>query len=114
MNTKQTFSILFWIEKRRLKNGKGQIWARITVNGKRAEISTHRQVSILEWDSKFQTVNSKSQEAKETNNHLATVKAKILQCQSKLEARNVEASAEAIKDEYIGKKLERTLDLSFS
>jgi integrase/recombinase XerD len=37
----QSFSILFWIEKSRIKNGKASIIARITVNGKRAEISTH-------------------------------------------------------------------------
>jgi integrase len=102
MKAQQTFSILFWISKNRIKNGKAPIYARVTINGKRIEISTQREVSILEWDARSQTVIGKSQEAKETNNHLATVKAKILSCHSKLEARGATVTVETLKNEYAG------------
>lgn len=100
----QTFSILFWIEKSRVKNGKANLSARITVDGKRVEISTHRKVSLLEWDPDVQMVLSKSAEAKEINNHLTTMKANLLSCQSKLEARDEPVTAEAIKNEYLGNR----------
>jgi len=102
MKAQQTFSILFWISKNRIRNGKAPIYARVTINGKRIEISTQREVSILEWDARSQTVIGKSQEAKETNNYLATVKAKILSCHSKLEARGADVTVETLKNEYIG------------
>ena len=107
MQAQSTFSILFWIEKSRLKNGKAPLSARITVDGKRAEISTHRKVSLLEWDTDAQMLVSKSQEAKDTNNYLAIMKAKLLSCQSKLEARGEDITAEKIKNEYVGVRAER-------
>jgi site-specific recombinase XerD len=98
----QTFSILFWIKKNRLKNGKADLSARITVDGKRAEISTHRKVALVEWDPERQIVISRSAEAKEVNNHLTTMKANLLSCQSKLELRGEHSTPEAIKREYLG------------
>jgi site-specific recombinase XerD len=100
----QTFSILFWIEKSRIKNGKANLSARITVDGKRCEISTHRKVSILEWDPDVQMVLSKSAEAREINNYLTTMRGSLLSCQSKLEARGEPVTAEFIKNEYLGKR----------
>jgi integrase len=102
MKAQQTFSILFWISKNRIRNGKAPIYARVTINGKRIEISTQREASTLEWDARSQTVIGKSQKAKETNNHLATVKAKILSCHSKLEARGAAVTVETLKNEYTG------------
>lgn len=100
----QTFSILFWIEKSRTKNAKANLSARITVDGKRADISTHRKASLLEWDPDVQMVLSRSAEAKDINNHLTTIKANLLSCQSRLEARNETVTAEAIKNECLGKR----------
>lgn len=102
MEQQNTFSVLFWIAKNRIKKGKAPISCRITVNGQRAEISAQREVSVLEWDSKAQIAAGRNQEAKEINNHLAMIKAKLLNCQSKLEARNSAITAEALKLEYIG------------
>jgi integrase len=103
MNTQQqTLSILFWISKSRIKNGKAPISARITSNGRRAEIAVHRTVAVLEWDAKSQIVTGKGAEAKEINNHLAVVRSKLLSCHGKLEARGELITAEAIKRAYTG------------
>ena len=102
MKALQTFSILFWISKNRIRNGKAPIYARVTINGKRIEISTQREASVIEWDARSQTLFGKSQDSKDINNHLATVKAKILSCHSKLEARRIFITAEALKNEYTG------------
>lgn len=102
MEAQNTFSILFWLAKNRIKNGKAPISCRITVNGQRAELSAQREVTVLDWDTKAQIVTGRNQEAKEINNHLAMIKVKLLNCQSKLEARGVTITAEALKLEYTG------------
>lgn len=107
MQHSSTFSILFWLQKSKLKNGKAPIMARVTVNGERKELSTNRQATPFEWSSEAQMLLLKTQEAKDLNNHLAIMKGKILNCQSKLEARGELVTAEAIKNEYNGKRIER-------
>ena len=102
MQSKQTFSILFWIEKSRINNGEASLYARITVSGKRAEIATHRKVPVHGWNSEAQILSSKTPGAKELNNYLAIVKAKLLNCQSKLEARGMAITPESLKKEYSG------------
>jgi integrase len=102
MKAQTTFSILFWIAKNRIKDGKSPLSCRITVNGQRAELSVQREVSIRDWDPKAQILSGRTAEAKEINNHLAMTRAKLLNCHSKLEARNAEITAESIKREYSG------------
>jgi site-specific recombinase XerD len=102
MKAQQTFSILFWISKNRLKNGKAPIYARITINGKRVEISTQREISPLEWDARSQIVTGRAKEAKQLNSDLAVIKTKLLSCHSKLIARGANVTAESLKNEYTG------------
>ncbi len=42
MQTSKTFSIHFWLNTAKKKNGIAPVYARVTVNGKRAEISLKR------------------------------------------------------------------------
>jgi len=98
----QTFSILFRIAKARTKNGKAPISVRITVNGQRAEISTHLTVSPFEWDAKTQLCTAKGAEARELNILLAVIKGKLAGCYGRLLATNEFITAEAIKRAYNG------------
>jgi len=50
MKNSHTFSILFWLKLANAKNGKAPLYARITVNGKRAELSLKRKITISNWD----------------------------------------------------------------
>jgi len=102
MHTQSTFTILFWISRNRLKNGKAPIYVRVTINGQRTEISALREVSPLEWDPKGQFATARTNEAKLINNHLGLVKAKLLSCFSHLEARGAAITIEALKKEYNG------------
>ena len=102
MQTQLTFSILFWIKKNRIKNGKAPIYARVTINGSRLEISTQREISIIEWDPRSQVVKTRSAEAKMINNDLTIIKTRLLNCRSRLEARNEIVTAESLKKEYTG------------
>ncbi len=102
MNTLQTFAILFWISKNRIKNGKAPLWVRVTVDGKRVEMSAQREVTVREWDPRAQMATAKTPEGKEINNHLSLIKTKLLSCQSKLEARGEPVTAENLKNQYFG------------
>ena len=102
MSAQATFAILFWIKKNQIKRGMAPLYARITIYGKRAEITTHRKVSLFDWNPEAQMLSSKTHEAKEINNYLAIMKAKLLNCQSKLESRGLAVTAEAVKNEFLG------------
>jgi hypothetical protein len=63
MQISQPITILFWVLKTRIKNGKAPLMARITISSQRTEISVQRNVPVLGWDSKSQAVMSRTPEA---------------------------------------------------
>ncbi|WP_166636559.1 hypothetical protein [Salegentibacter sp. 24] len=50
MRTQSTFSVLFWIYSKRAKGNQTAIYARISINGRKLNISLKRKVDL--WDSK--------------------------------------------------------------
>lgn len=56
MRTQSTFSVLFWIYTKRAKNNFAVVYARITVNGKKLNISLKRKVDLTLWNPKKQWV----------------------------------------------------------
>jgi len=70
MRTSNTFLILFLVNPKKAINGKAIIYARVTVNQKRANISLKRKVPLELWDAKSKRVSSKSAEAKRINQYL--------------------------------------------
>ena len=64
MKTSITFSILFWLKLSKAKNGEALIYARITVNGKRVEISLKRKIKIANWNSKMSRVKGTNHEVR--------------------------------------------------
>lgn len=52
MRTSKTFSIHFWPSMAKKKENLAPIYARITVDGKRAEISLKRSCSVTYWDTR--------------------------------------------------------------
>lgn len=48
-----TFGVIFYLKKQKTTaQGKAPIYARVTVNGKRTEISVKRSVAVSGWDAK--------------------------------------------------------------
>lgn len=51
MNLNQRFSILFWLKRNRVNDdGESPIYMRITIDGKRAECATFRDIKPEYWD----------------------------------------------------------------
>ncbi|SDF26415.1 site-specific integrase [Cellulophaga baltica] len=102
MRTKNTFSILFWIHPTRVKNNQTSIFTRITVNGKRANISLKLQIGVGLWDSNKQRAKGTSDEVRKINSHLNQVHSKIVQIYQDLKYKEKLITAELLKAHYLG------------
>ena len=100
----KTFSILFFLQRNKAtKDGKAPIYLRITVNGKRSQISIKRKVDIDKWNSESGKVIGKSLEVKELNRYLNSLENKIFKIQQKLLDDNRQITALLIKNIFTGK-----------
>ena len=80
MRTTNTFSVLFWADQKNAKNNDAIIYARVTVNQKRVNISIKRKVSIDLWDKKKKKARGNSSEARQINQYLTQVNSQLFQC----------------------------------
>ncbi|MCH4554139.1 site-specific integrase [Aestuariibaculum lutulentum] len=102
MKTTQTFSVLFWLKQSSIKNGKAPLYARITVNGKRAELSLKRKVLISEWDSNKSRLKGLGDEAKLINEFLRQVNVDLFEIYQNLKREGKLISSSIIKSQYLG------------
>ncbi|MBT1690497.1 site-specific integrase [Dawidia soli] len=102
MKNRQTFSILVWAYRGKQKENQATLYARITVNGKRAEISLSRKVDPALWDEDNCRVKGASAHADETNEFLDLAKGELRQTFLMLKATGETVTAEAIKNKYLG------------
>ena len=102
---KNTFSILFYPKRNDVdKRGKAPLYLRITVNGKRCEVSTQRKVDLSKWDSTKEILQGKTAATRELNVHLSNIRTKLFKLYDKLQEENRDITAALLKEAYIGKK----------
>ncbi|ARN77183.1 integrase [Nonlabens spongiae] len=125
MRTKQTFSIRFWQQVARATNGEAGLYVRITVNGKRLDISLKRRVPLSLWDDKKKQAKGHSTKARQINEYLEEVRSRLFDIYKELKYRDKIITAQIIKAafnnddekskslldliEYHSKKIENTL-----
>ncbi|MBS9461653.1 site-specific integrase [Flagellimonas sp. 389] len=102
MRTSNTFAILFWAYSTRAKNNLTGMYARITVNGKKVNISLKQQVDVRVWDSKRQRAKGNSETTRALNSYLDQVHAQLVQLYQDLKFKGQLITAELIKAEYLG------------
>lgn len=102
MKTSNTFSILIWINTSRLKENHAKLYARITVNKKRVNISLKRNVDIATWDNNKSQVKGNNQTARILNNYIEQIKAKLFQSYQNLLASDKLVTAQAVKANFLG------------
>lgn len=109
MTTK--ISLIFYIRKSKINaNGQVPIYQRITIEGKRYEISTGQFVEEAKWSAEAGRMKGNSEEARSINNRLDMVKSKVFDVERRLFMSNTQINFENFKNEYLGKKeRERTL-----
>ena len=100
---KTTFNILFFIKRcRALKNGALPIYARITINGQRAEFSIQKEVAENLWDHNTNRAKGNSKAAKEVNDGLELVIRRLKDHKVYIEDRNEALTAFTLRDKYMG------------
>ncbi|WP_345027394.1 site-specific integrase [Flavivirga jejuensis] len=106
MRTSSTFSILFWIYSTRAKNDQTDIYVRITVNGKRVNISLKKKIDINSWDMKSQRVKGNGKTAREINHYINEIRSTLFQCYRDLKLENKVLSSQLIKARFLGEDKE--------
>ena len=103
MTSKQTFSILFWINSSRAKDNMAEIYARIVVSRKRVNISLKTKVDIKKWDKNKGRLKSKDQGSIQINRYIEQTRTQIFQSYMDLQANNESVSATSVKSRFLGK-----------
>lgn len=100
---KNTFNVYFFLKNsNRKSNGQYPIYARVSINGKRADLSIKRSTRIECWNKVSGRITSKTPEALNTNDYLDDVYAKILDAHKQLHMENGLITAQTVKSRYLG------------
>lgn len=110
MRTSNTFAVHFWLNAAKQNKGKIPLYARVTVNGKRAEISLKRSISLTYsvtcWDSNSSRLSSRAPDAKIINSFLDRIHADLLECYQQLISECKLITAQAVKARFIGQDVQ--------
>ena len=77
MRTTSTFSILFWVFLKRIKNNQAPLYARITVDGRKLNISLKRRIDTRHCNANKQRIKGNSQTARDLNQYLNEVHSEL-------------------------------------
>lgn len=102
MRNRSTFSLIFWVNTSRAKNNQATIYARVTVNTKRINLSLKRKVLLSDWDANKGRVKGNKQEAKLLNRYLEQIRNKVYEAYEELLNENKLITAQAIKARFLG------------
>ena len=103
MTQKQSIAVLFYIRKAKSTKSKmAPIYMRITVNGKRAEISLQRDVEVGKWNPAAGMVAGSSETAKSLNQYITYWRQRTYDAQESLVKDGRLATADAIKQLLTG------------
>lgn len=85
-----------------MKEGKKPLYLRLTVNSDRSEISLRKWLNPGMWDEYSQTVKGKTEEAKELNSYLLSLRASIQRIQNMYFEKKEPLTATLLKNELLG------------
>lgn len=102
MTSSQTFSILFWVNNSRAKEGLAEIYARIVVNGRRANISLKTKINPEHWDKSKGRLRTKDKGSLQVNGFIEQTRTQIFQCYMDLKASGSTFTAQSLKARFLG------------
>ncbi len=97
-----TFGIQFVIRKHRIKDDKAPIYARVTVNQERAEISIKKRIHVDNWNNGRGMAKGKSSEISRLNSYLEQIRSQLTECYQELVINKEAVTPEAIKNKFLG------------
>lgn len=102
MRTTNTFGIQFITRTNKIKDGLAPIYARVTVDARRVEISLKRYVNPKEWNGKKGMARGSREEIKSLNHYLEEVRSNLIECYQEMQIQKQLITAEAIKNRFLG------------
>ena len=100
---KTKVSILFYAKRAKASvNGLVPIYTRITINGKRIELSSNRFVEMSKWSTEAGKMKGNSEEARSINSHLDMLRIQIIDMQMELVHKKIPVTAETLKSKILG------------
>ena len=102
MNGKNTFGVQFILRHERSRDGKSPVYARITVNRTRAEITVKAWVDPMEWNESRGSAKAKNETLRLLNNYLEDVRGKLFTHYRDLKIDEAVLTAKAVKNSYLG------------
>jgi site-specific recombinase XerD len=102
---KTNFNLLFYLKKQKVyTSGPQPVYMRITVNGKRVELSAGRECDPAVWNSHAGRGIGTKSEIRALNSYLDTLHAKVLNAHQQLIGAGESISADRLRDQFIGRK----------
>ena len=100
--SRATFSILFYVNKGKEKNGMVPVMGRITVNGTQSQFSCKHNIPLDKWDVKGNCAKGRSKEALQLDRDLDNIKAQIIKHYQHLSDRVAFVTAEMVRNAFQG------------
>ncbi len=104
MKLNYTFNTLVWQNKAKIKNGQAPIYIRITIDGKRTEISTRKSIAPEKWNPDSQSVKGNNEEARIINQQIRLLLGEIENIHLQLSLENFIPTPDIIKQKLVGKE----------
>jgi len=99
---KATLGIHFVLRMNKITKGIAPIYARITVNSKRCEVSIKRRILAESWNAGKGMAKPSSSENKQLNSYLEQIRKMMVQSYQELVLAKQVVTAEAIKNKFLG------------
>lgn len=101
---KTNFSMLFYVKKQKnYTSGVAPIYLRITVDGKRSEITINRECIPEKWNSKSGRLIGTKEDIKSFNAFLDNLQSKVYEAHRYLSENERPITAETLKNQFLGK-----------
>jgi site-specific recombinase XerD len=102
MKTVQSFGVHFTVRRDRVKDGKAQVYACITVNKEKCLMALQQTVDLRYWDERRGSGKGGRQEVSSMNSYLEEVRLALGNCYKNLQLKGRAVSADLVKDAFLG------------
>jgi site-specific recombinase XerD len=102
MRNANSFGIQFILRMNKVKDGKAPVYARITVNKSRCEISLRKIISPGDWNQARGLAKPKTNDLKLLNSYLEEVRGQLTECYRQLCLQKQLLNAELVKNLWLG------------
>jgi integrase/recombinase XerD len=102
MRTNNTFGVQFITRSNKAKDGLYPIYARISLDGRRVEVSLKKFINPDNWSDAKGSAKGKSEEIRNLNTYLEQIRSRLTECYQELTLKKKLVTAEAIKNLFCG------------